>query len=167
MNSESPSGVDDTEANSEGDLNDDSSNIVGVNKDILKLIAFMGSVFIGGFLGLVFLFQGNLILAGIFMLVGSVLPVLLATNAGSLREQVYENSKSQRQNKPSSSTKECPNCGWHNHQANNNCVDCGDTFPDRTDHQQPYNSKHICQHCGWQNPNNNNYCMDCGEVLNE
>ncbi|MDL0131990.1 hypothetical protein PNP59_13845 [Halobacterium salinarum] len=158
MNEDSPSGTDDSEANSESVLNEDTSSTFGLNKEVLELIALFGSLCIGALLGLGFLIRGELMLAGIFFLIGSGIPVLLAVNG---------NSKNKRHNKPSSSTKECPDCGWHNHQANNNCVDCGETFPDRADHQQTNHSKYICQNCGWQNPRSNNYCMDCGDVLNE
>lgn len=66
MNEDSPSGTDDSEANSESVLNEDTSSTFGLNKEVLELIALFGSLCIGALLGLGFLIRGELMLAGIF-----------------------------------------------------------------------------------------------------
>ncbi|WP_141212675.1 zinc-ribbon domain-containing protein [Halorubrum sp. Ea8] len=156
MAEDTPRGIDDAEEDSESPANENTPKKSRLDKDILRIVVLFGSMGLGAVLGLGFLIRGNLIMAGISFLIASGIPVLMATLEKSLHE-----------NKPSSTTKECPECGWHNHQANNNCVDCGETFPDRADHQQTNRSKYICRNCGWQNPQGNNYCIDCGEVINE
>jgi predicted RNA-binding Zn-ribbon protein involved in translation (DUF1610 family) len=162
MSHDQPEGVDESGAGSEDNTTNDNSETTGLNANISRLVILFGSLWIGALLGLWFLIQGNLLLAGIFFLTASGIPILIAMIDGG-----ESRTKSPRKNKPTSSTKQCPDCGWHNHQANNNCVECGETFVGQSDHREANQSKQICSNCGWQNPHGNSYCIDCGKVINE
>ncbi len=129
--------TDDTPTRTESDstesvepTTDDGPDTIGLNTDFLEIVAVLGSLWIGCLLGLWFLFKGKIMLAGTTFLVAVSWPFLLTRHGRSTARRALGLSRSSRHNTPSESTKQCPDCGWHNHRANNNCVECDTRFPE-------------------------------------
>lgn len=117
-----------TETGTEDNANTDDVNNSGVDKDGAEAIAVLGSICVGGLVGVWLLFNGNSMLAGGTFLVAVGWPFLLTRHGRESMRRWLGMSRNPKYNESSSSTKECPECGWHNHQANNNCVECDAGF---------------------------------------
>jgi len=128
MTDETHSGAESESTGSVEPPTDEGSDTIGLNTDVIEVVAVLGSLWIGCLLGLWFLINGEIMLAGTTFLVAVGWPFLLTRHGRSTVRRALGLSRSSRHNKPSESTKECPDCGWHNHRANNNCVECNTGF---------------------------------------
>ncbi|MDZ5813290.1 hypothetical protein U4E84_18325, partial [Halorubrum sp. AD140] len=109
---------------------DDDVETIGLNSDVIEVVAVLGSLSIGGLLGLWLLFNDEIMLAGTTFLVAVGWPFLLTRHGRYTARRGLGLSRSSRHNKPSETTKQYPECGWHNHRTNNNCVECDTGFPE-------------------------------------
>lgn len=100
----------------------------GVSKNILAVATYISSMLGGLLLGLWFLAQGSLMISGSIFLIAVGWPLITKRGRAVMDQKPGGARQSRRKNGPSSNTKECTECGWHNHQANNNCVECDARF---------------------------------------
>ncbi|GGI95000.1 hypothetical protein GCM10008995_01510 [Halobellus salinus] len=100
----------------------------GVSRDILAVATYISSLLGGLLLGVWFLAQGNLMISGSILLIAVGWPLITKRGRAAVGQKPGRERRPRRKNEPSSNTKECTECGWHNHQANNNCVECDARF---------------------------------------
>lgn len=99
-----------------------------MDKDMIESVAFLLSLTLGLVFSVLFAIQGEFILGFGVFLVG-VGGSFLLTGHGRTAVKLRLGFTSRRQqNESSPSTKQCPNCDWHNHQGNRNCVECEVSF---------------------------------------
>lgn len=100
----------------------------GVGKNILAVATYISSMLGGLLLGVWFLAQGNPMISGSIFLIAVGWPLITKRGRAVIGQNPGMERRPRKKNESSSDTKECTECGWHNHQANNNCVECDARF---------------------------------------
>lgn len=95
-----------------------------IDRDTVEAVVMLLSMSLGLLFSVIHTVQGQHILAFITFLAGLGLAFLSTTGGRSSLKRYLGITSRRSQNEASPTTKRCSNCGWHNHQANRNCVEC-------------------------------------------
>lgn len=96
-----------------------------IDQDLIETVFILLSFCLGIVLPILFLLQNEVYTALVVFIVAIGSQFLLTAHGRDTLRRAAGMEGIKRQEEDSSTSISCSHCGWNNHRANNNCVECG------------------------------------------